>query len=118
VHNNIAELSALEFDDVRHIFGVVAAVDATRIANVDIDRLADYLSMVALAEVNFDANSRTAPTILRTFDSLGDTVPLSEAPVELTAWDRGFLHGLYVTAQSSKLQRSLIEDVMLRDLVQ
>jgi hypothetical protein len=118
LHNNLAELSALEFDDVRAIVAVVEAVDVTRIAGVDFSRLADYLSMSALAEINFDADLRTAPTILRTFDALGEPVSVADAPAELTAWDRGFLHGLYVTAQSSKMQRSLIEDVMERELAQ
>ena len=118
LHNNFAELSALEFDDVRAIGAVIEAIDVTRIAGVDFSRLADYLSMAALAEINFDADLRTAPTILRTFDALGAPVSVADAPAELTAWDRGFLHGLYVTSQSSKMQRSLIEDVMLRELAQ
>ena len=118
MHNNLAELSALEFDDVRAIIAVVETVDVTRITGVDFNRLADYLSMSALAEINFEADLRTAPTILRTFDALGEPVSAADAPAELTAWDRGFLHGLYVTAQSSKMQRSLIEDVMERELVQ
>lgn len=117
-HNNLAELSALEFDDVRAIAAVVETIDVTKIAGVDFNRLADYLSMSALAEINFDADLHTAPTILRTFDALGEPVTAADAPAELTAWDRGFLHGLYVTAQSSKMQRSLIEDVMERELVQ
>jgi hypothetical protein len=116
VHNNLAEMSPLEFDDVRHIFAVIETVDVARIAGVDIGRLADYLAMTGLAEINLDANLGAAPTILRTFDALGAPVSAPEAPAELTAWDRGLLHGLYVTAQSSKMQRSLIEDVMLRDL--
>jgi len=118
LHNNLAELSALEFDDVRAIGAVIEAIDVTRIAGVDFSRLADYLAMAALAEINFDADLRTAPTILRTFDARGVPVPVADAPAELTAWDRGFLHGLYVTSQSSKMQRSLIEDVMLRELAQ
>jgi len=118
LHNNFAELSALEFDDVRAIGAVIEAIDVTRIAGVDFSRLADYLAMAALAEINFDADLRTAPTILRTFDARGVPVPVADAPAELTAWDRGFLHGLYVTSQSSKMQRSLIEDVMLRELAQ
>jgi hypothetical protein len=118
IRNNLAELSALEFDDVRAIVAVVEAVDVTRITGVDFNRLADYLSMSALAEINFDADLRTAPTILRTFDALGEPVTAADAPAQLTDWDRGFLHGLYVTAQSSKMQRSLIEDVMERELAQ
>jgi hypothetical protein len=118
LHNNFAGLSALEFDDVRAIGAVIEAIDVTRIAGVDFSRLADYLSMAALAEINFDVDLHTAPTILRTFDALGAPVSVAQAPAELTAWDRSFLHGLYVTSQSSKMQRSLIEDVMLRELPQ
>ena len=118
LRNSLAELSRLEFDDVRLIFTVVEIVDVARIAGIGTGRLADYLAMAGLAEINFDADLHAAPTILRTFDALGDPVAASDAPAELTTWDRGFLHGLYVTAQSSKMQRSLIEDVMLRDLAQ
>ena len=118
LRNSLAELSRLEFDDVRLIFTVVEVVDVARIAGIGTGRLADYLAMAGLAEINFDADLHAAPTILRTFDALGDPVASSDVPSELTTWDRGFLHGLYVTAQSSKMQRSLIEDVMLRDLAQ
>ena len=118
LRNSLAELSRLEFDDVRLIFTVVEVVDVARIAGIGTGRLADYLAMAGLAEINFDADLHAAPTILRTFDALGDPVAASDVPSELTTWDRGFLHGLYVTAQSSKMQRSLIEDVMLRDLAQ
>jgi hypothetical protein len=49
VHNNIAELSSLELDDVRHIFAVIETLDVARIAGVNIGRLADYLAMTGLA---------------------------------------------------------------------
>jgi hypothetical protein len=91
-YNRTAELSTFEFDDVRHLYSVVEAVDVPRTKGINVGRVADYVVMAALAEINFDADFRDAPTILRIFEEPARPLP-PETPQALTSWDKGFLHG-------------------------
>jgi hypothetical protein len=111
-----ANAAALEFSEVLHFTSVIIVVDSKRLKGVALGQLADYVAMVGLAKIDPEANVGGAPSILRTFAASAGN---SEEPVpaSMTAWDQGFLRGLYVTRQSSRLQRSAIEDVMVNELV-
>lgn len=67
----------------------VIIVDVERLAGANVVQLADYLSLVALAQVDAEADTSAFPTILNLFDD-----PAS-APAGLTDWDRSYLRALY-----------------------
>jgi hypothetical protein len=96
-------------DEASHEESVIILVDGRRAARLNIGQLADYITMVGLAQIRADANTGTAPTILKVFDS-------PEAPAGLSAWDESFLRGLYTTKQSSIMQTSSIKTSMFQQL--
>jgi hypothetical protein len=63
-------------------------VDVGRLRGVTWTQLADYLAMVALAQVDPSASPAAYDTILNLF---ADGTP----PAGMTDWDRSFLHALY-----------------------
>lgn len=67
----------------------IIIVDVERLAGANLVQLADYLALVALAQVDAEADTATFPTILNLFDD-----PAS-APAGLTDWDRSYLQALY-----------------------
>ena len=72
-------------DDLKRVFIIV---DIDKVADVSLEQLGDYIAMVALAQVNPDADTGGYSTILNVFDNPGDTPGL-------TLWDRTYLKGLY-----------------------
>ncbi len=67
----------------------IIIVDVERLAGANLVQLADYLALVALAQVDAEADSSAFPTILNLFAD-----PAS-APAGLTDWDRSYLTALY-----------------------
>ncbi|MFN7620469.1 MAG: hypothetical protein ACK5RN_10165 [bacterium] len=67
----------------------VIIVDVDRLAGASLAQLADYLALVALAQVDAEADTAPYPTILNLFAD-----PAS-APAGLTGWDRSYLTALY-----------------------
>ena len=65
-------------------------VDARHLAEIDLDfgALADYVAMVALAQVDADASTAGLTTILNLFSD-------ETSPRALTEWDIAYLRGLY-----------------------
>ena len=90
-------------------------VDARRLAEIDLDfgALADYLAMVALAQVDADASTTGLTTILNLF---GDEM----SPRALTEWDIAYLRGLYgaESTVSARRQAGDIARTMERELPQ
>ena len=72
-------------DDLKRVFIIV---DIDKVADVTLEQLGDYIAMVALAQVNPDADTGGYSTILNLFETPGDTPGL-------TLWDRTYLKGLY-----------------------
>ncbi len=94
---------------------VIIVIDATRVAGRQFDALADYVAMVALSQVDPDADPSTLDSILNLF---GDAA--SGAPSSLTEWDKAYLTGLYEAprnARNSQQQETAISRSMERDLV-
>ena len=75
-------------------------VDARRLAEIDLDfgALADYLAMVALAQVDADASTTGLSTILNLFSD-------ASSPRVLTEWDIAYLRGLYGTESTVSARR-------------
>lgn len=67
----------------------IIIIDVERLAGANLVQLADYLALVALAQVDAEADVSTFPTILNLFDD-----PVG-APAGLTDWDRSYLRALY-----------------------
>jgi hypothetical protein len=90
-------------------------VDARRLAeiNSDFGALADYLAMVALAQVDADANTAGLSTILNLFSD-------ETSARELTDWDIAYLRGLYSAEAtvSARRQAGDIARTMGQDLPQ
>jgi hypothetical protein len=67
----------------------IIIIDVERLAGANLVQLADYLALVALAQVDAEADVSTFPTILNLFDDPAG------APAGLTDWDRSYLRALY-----------------------
>ena len=73
---------------------VIVVVDVDKIGGVTTDQLAAYLTMIALVQVDPEAQPRGYDTILNLFDQP------ERAPATLTSWDMAFLGGVYGAEQS------------------
>lgn len=91
---------------------VIVIADQKRMHGVTLGQFADYVAMIAFAQLEPGAQLGDAPTVLKLFDG----APQS-APAGLTDWDRAFLKALYTTAQNTKLQRSQIAGAMVRQIL-
>ena len=67
---------------------VIIVVDGEKVAGVGLPQLGDYLSMVALAQVDPEGDTGDFATILNLFDD-------PEGSPGLSGWDRAYLEGLY-----------------------
>ncbi len=67
----------------------IIIVDVDRLGGANVVQLGDYLALVALAQVDGEADTSAYPTILNLF-----TDPAA-APAGLTDWDRSYLTALY-----------------------
>jgi hypothetical protein len=99
----------LMYGEVRSIGYAIVVADMNELhrKHVTLGQLADYVSLVGLADVRLDADGAGAPTILRLFDD-------ANPPEALTPWDRALLYSLYNTTQSGKLQLTDMEVSMVR----
>ena len=68
---------------------VFIIVDVDQLNGASIQQLGDYVAMVAMAQVDPDADTGRFDTILNLFDDP------ATAPTGLTGWDRAYLEGLY-----------------------
>ncbi len=67
----------------------IIIVDVDRLGEANLVQLADYLALVALAQVDAEADTSDYPTILNLF------ADPARAPAGLTDWDRSYLTALY-----------------------
>lgn len=100
-----SRLSSLTKEDLTR---AVIIVDATRLAGVTYEALGSYLAMVALAQLDPEADPKGLATIMTLFkDRDAGVTP----PETLTAYDRAYLKGLYAApdnARSVHTQRGAI----------
>jgi hypothetical protein len=86
-------------------------LDMTQVDGLTSLQLADYVAMVALAQINPEVTAEGYDSILNVFD---DPTQVSE----MTAWDRAYLGGLYgaeLNASNVGAQTSAVARTMLRD---
>lgn len=79
-------------EDMSH---VVIVLDTSRIGAVSIASLADYISMIALAQVDADADTREYKSILNLFAS-------DDRTARMTQWDLDYLVALHSARADSK----------------
>jgi hypothetical protein len=79
---------------------VVIVIDANQTSHTTVGALADYVAMVTLAQINPDAETAGAPTILNLF-----TQAAAPRPTELTSWDLAYLRGLYESSDAPRSTR-------------
>lgn len=91
---------------------VIMVVDQQRLSGLSRQQLADYLSMVGLAQIKPEAHLGGADTILKLFDSAP-----AAAPAGMSRWDQAFLKALYASDQENKMQRGEMAHIMVRELV-
>ena len=87
---------------------VIIVVDINRIEGVMLPQLADYLALVALAQVDPDGDTSGYSTILNLFDDPGGAEGL-------TGWDRAYLEALY-NGPSQRIRDSDQTRELLRNL--
>jgi hypothetical protein len=87
---------------------VIIVVDGEHVNGVGLPQLADYLSMVALAQVDPEGDTSRFATILNLFDDPGGSPGL-------TGWDRAYLDALY-TGASERIRDSDQTRQLLRNL--
>jgi hypothetical protein len=95
---------------------VIIILDVTRIGKLKFATLADYVAMVALAQVDADADTGGALSVLNLFS---DREAGAEPVDQLTEWDKAYLTGLYDArrdvrrgaAQEDDIARSMGEDL-------
>jgi hypothetical protein len=93
-------------EDISH---VLVILDGSRIGSVSFGALSDYVAMVALAQVDADADTREFPTVLNLFEA-GDRT------TRMTQWDLDYLIALYEVsgdAASADRERKRIARQML-----
>lgn len=86
---SMGRVRATTRDDFDH---VIVIMDVSRIGVINFDALADYITMVGLAQIDPAANTAGVATILNLFSDRERGV----APVNrMTDWDVAYLKGLY-----------------------
>jgi len=110
---SVSRLTATTRDDFDH---VIIILDVSRVGKIKFVTLADYITMVGLAQIDPDADVGGASTVLNLFADRSAGV----APVdEMTSWDRAYLKGLYTArrdaqrgaAQERDMVRSMSDDL-------
>lgn len=87
---------------------VIIVVDINRIEGAMLPQLADYLAMVALAQVDPDGDTSRFSTILNLFENPEDSPGLSD-------WDRAYLDALY-SGPSERIRSSDQTRELLRNI--
>jgi hypothetical protein len=82
---SVSRLSTQIIDVSKRTFVIV---DVSKISQISVTQLADYIAMVSLAQINPDADTSGYATVLNVFDDPGRTPGLTD-------WDKAYLTGLY-----------------------
>ncbi|HET9231134.1 MAG TPA: hypothetical protein VFO00_07585 [Vitreimonas sp.] len=91
---------------------VIIVIDANQTGHTTVGALADYVAMVALAQINPEAETAGAPTILNLFNGA-----VSAKPTALTSWDLAYLRGLYASSDTPRNTRQQ-EGQIVRRMIQ
>ncbi len=85
---NVSSASRLTTQIVDNIFRAIIVVDISKTGAINSLQLADYVTMVSLAQIDPTADTSAYASILNVFDD-----PLTAD--SLTQWDQAYLQGLY-----------------------
>ena len=96
---NSTTSSRLSTQIVDEIFRTVVILDINQVSKISAQQLADYVSMVTLAQIDPKADTGGYASILNVFDD-------PEAATSLTNWDTAYLTGLYNTERTRANLRS------------
>lgn len=96
---NVFAASRLSTQIVDNIFRTVIILDVDQVADVSLTQLADYVAMVALAQIDPTADTSGYFSILNVFEEPDDAQ-------FLTGWDRAYLHGLYDAERNRRNRRT------------
>lgn len=88
---------------------VIIVVDGAQISGIPIESIADYLAMVALAQIDPQAETRDYPTILNLFSDDPDDVSFV-----MTNWDTAYLSGLYASTRNAASVTQQLHDISRR----
>jgi len=102
--------SRIRLPVVRNTQSAILVIDAKAVRALNIGQLVDYVTMLALLELDLDKNLGEVPSILTLFRN-----PASP-PAEMTPWDKALLKALYTTPQGTRVQLSQMETAMLGEL--
>ncbi len=87
---------------------MIIIIDLDSIGAVDFSQLADYVAMVALAQLDMKADASSFPTVLNAFQP-------NAVPTGLTSWDLDYLQALYSAPADRRIpshQMEAIADAM------
>jgi hypothetical protein len=110
--NGWSQATHLSYNVVWDIYRAFVIVDTTQLKGASRGQIADYVSLIALAELKTETPTGDAPTILTLFNDAPEA-----APPGMSSWDQSFLKALYTVEQKSKLQRDMIAREMVREIV-
>jgi hypothetical protein len=96
----VREVSRLRGGVMEMMDYVIIVIDANQTNQTTVGALADYIAMVTLAQINPEAETLEAPTILNLF-----TEGAAQRPTQLTSWDLAYLRGLYESADAPRNTR-------------
>lgn len=105
----VSRASRLRTDIRDDLFKAIIVVDISKTASLSLTQLADYCTLIALAQVDPDADVAAFDTVLNVFSD--------PEVLGLTAWDRDYLNALYSIEQNrlgSGARGAEIVDLMTR----
>ncbi len=108
--NRVPDGSRLRYSAVQSLSSVIIIVDRKQVGDFHMEQLADYITMIGLAEIRLDADLGEAPSILKLFQGSKDV------PQGLSSWDQAFLYSLYNTGQASVMQTSELKTSMMKQI--
>lgn len=91
----------------------VVILDISRIGSIGFGALSDYVAMIALAQVDPQADTTGYPSILNLFNDISSGV---HPPERMTDWDLNYLSGLYSaredSARTGQQQRAITREIL------
>lgn len=101
---NVSRASRLRSDIRDDLNKVIIIIDVDRIGDTTFAQLADYVAMVAMAQIDASAATAGLPTVLNLFDDPRGTPGLSD-------WDLAYLTALYKAETSRSSARAQAGDL-------
>lgn len=93
--------------DIRQVLKrVIIIVDVEKLGATNFAQMSDYIAMVALAQIDPNADTRTYNTVLNTFSE--------DAPLGLTQWDLDYLSAMYAAPSDRRNPRHRTEALAAR----